>query len=138
MLKTKVKEKIIMVCRNCGTQYDDRFVACPRCGAPKNVQVVYQQPVAPQPAPTPQDSNGMGVAGFVLGLLGFLSAGMSFILQLLGLIFSCVGVSKAQKLNGKNKGLSIAGLVLSILSFIPAILIILFVIVGVGGSIAYM
>lgn len=126
MLKTKVKEKIIMVCRNCGTQYDDGFAACPQCGAPKNVQVEYQHNVAF----VPQDNNGMGVAGFVLGLLGFLSMGISFVLQLLGLVFSCIGLSKAQKLNGKNKGFSIAGLVLSILSFIPAILIIVFVIIG--------
>lgn len=124
-----------MVCKNCGTQYDDRFVACPLCGAPKTFPVAYQQQ---PPQPVQADSNGMAIAGFILSLLGFLTVGMSFILQLLGLIFSCLGLSKAKKLYGRNKGISIAGIVLGVLAFVPAIIIILVVIIGVGGSIAYM
>lgn len=115
-----------MICQNCGQEYDDRLTNCPRCGAPKQANVVYVQQTAPQ------NNNGMAIAGFVLSLLGFLSLGMSFILQLLGLIFSCVGVSKAKKMSGNGKGLSIAGIVLSVLAWIPAILMYVLVI----GSVA--
>lgn len=118
-----------MVCRNCGQEYDNRLPNCPRCGAPSQANVVYVQ------QPAPQQNNGMAIAGFVLSLLGFLSLGMSFILQLLGLIFSCVGVSKAKKMNGNGKGLSVAGIVLSVLAWIPGILMYVFVI-GTAASFA--
>ncbi len=120
-----------MYCQNCGENYDNSLQNCPKCGAPRQSNVVYVQ----QTQQAPKQSNGMGTAGFVLSLLGFLSLGLSFILQLLGFIFSCVGVSKAKKLNGTGKGLSIAGIVLSILAWIPGILMYVFVI-GAIASVA--
>lgn len=71
-----------------------------------------------------QPSNGLGTAGFVLGLIGLL---LSFIpvigvvawpLVILGIVFSAVGMGKASKGRATNKGLSIAGLVLSIVGLI--------------------
>lgn len=67
-------------------------------------------------------SNGMGVAGFVLALLGVIFIwvpALNWILWLLGLIFSIIGVCRAPR------GLAIAGLVLSAIY-----LIILFVVIG--------
>ena len=66
--------------------------------------------------------NGMGVAGFVLSLMAMLLfwvPGLSWILWLLGLLFSIIGVCRP------NRGLSIAGLVISI---ITAILIVISII----------
>lgn len=60
-------------------------------------------------------SNGIGVAGFVLAITALFLGWIPFLgwlLWLLGLILSAVGVSKTPK------GLSIAGLVISLLGLI--------------------
>ena len=53
----------------------------------------------------PPDSNGMGIAGFVLSLLGLVSCGL---LSPIGLIISVFGLHK------EPRGLAIAGLILGI------------------------
>lgn len=65
-------------------------------------------------------SNGIGTAGFVLALIALFFGWvpvLGWITWLLGLIFSAVGISKANKVQ-KGKGLSIAGLVISLLGII--------------------
>lgn len=74
-------------------------------------------------------SNGMGIAGFVLALVGlFLSwvPVLGWIIWLLGLIFSCVGLFR------RPKGLAIAGLCISCLG-----LIFLIVVAGALASFAF-
>lgn len=66
-------------------------------------------------------SNGFGIAGFVLSLLGFLTSPF-LILSILGLIFSWIGIYK------KPKRLAIAGLTISILGLIIGIIILFAVI----------
>lgn len=59
-----------------------------------------------------KQGNGMGVAGFVLALLGLLLCWvpiLNWILWILGLVFSIIGMFKPKK------GLAIAGLVISCL-----------------------
>ena len=59
-----------------------------------------------------QQGNGMGVAGFVLALLGLILCWvpiLNWILWILGLVFSIIGMFKPKK------GLAIAGLVISCL-----------------------
>jgi hypothetical protein len=87
------------------------------------------QGYAPQPvfvqAPA-QPGNGLGVAGFVTGLLGLLFCWvpvLGIILALLGVIMGGVGIPQGKK-KGAPTGLSIAGLVLGIIALIPAIIII--------------
>ena len=89
-------------------------------------QPVYAQPqtVYVQNAPAP--SNGLGVAGFVLGLLGLIFCwvpGLGITLAVLGLILGGVGIATGKK-KGAPVGLAIAGLVLGIIALIPAIIII--------------
>jgi uncharacterized membrane protein len=64
-----------------------------------------------------KESNGLGTAGFILSLVtlffGWIPV-LGWILWLLGLIFSAVGISKSKK-TGTGRGLSIAGLVISLL-----------------------
>lgn len=65
-------------------------------------------------------SNGMGVAGFILALLGLFLGWVPFLgwlIWLLGLIFSFIGVFK------KPRGLSIAGLCISFLGIIVLLII---------------
>ena len=75
-------------------------------------------------------SNGLGTAGFVLALialfLGWVPV-LGWILWLLGLIFSFIGVFK------KPKGLAIAGLVISLIGIIVLIVISAGVLGGVSN-----
>lgn len=76
-----------------------------------------QQTVIIQQAETKQ-SNGLGVAGFVLALIGLLFCWvpiLNIILWILGLTFSFVGVFK------KPRGLAIAGLGISCVAIIITI-----------------
>jgi hypothetical protein len=82
-----------------------------------------QHPVVLQPP-----HNGLGTAGFVLGLIGLLFSPIPFIgvvawpLVILGLIFSLIGVARAGKGRATNKGLAIAGVVVSVLGLVVCIL----------------
>ena len=75
--------------------------------------------------------NGIGTAGFVLALLGLILCWvpvLDWILWLLGLIFSIIGVFR------RPRGLAIAGLVISCLG-----LILLIVVLGaIGAAVASM
>ena len=71
----------------------------------------------------PPPSNGLGVAGFVCGILGLLTCG---ILAPLGLLFSLVGLIK------RPRGLAIAGFIISIVALIPPALVVL--VIG-GGTV---
>lgn len=79
-----------------------------------------------------EKKNGIGVAGFVLALIAIFTSWIpivGWIIWLLGLIFSAVGIAKAKKVK-KGMGLSITGLVLSLIGVI--------VIVALAGTIASM
>ncbi|MFQ9502833.1 MAG: hypothetical protein ACLR1G_01335 [Alistipes indistinctus] len=79
-----------------------------------------------QPVPK---SNGMGTAGFVLALLALFLGWVpvvGWILWVLGLIFSCVGVFRTPK------GLAIAGLIISLLG----VILLLFVFAGLFAAAA--
>lgn len=85
-------------------------------------------PYQPSPQPTlTQPSNGMGTAGFVLGLIGLVFSPIPIIgviawpLVILGLIFSLVGFSKARKGRATNKGLALAGVVCSAVGLVICI-----------------
>lgn len=90
------------------------------------------QPPAPYTSQPPQapakGSNGLAVAGFVLGLLGLLMSWiplvniLGIILGLIGAVLAAVGLAKSKKANA-GKGLAIAGLVLSVLAVIAAIVV---------------
>ena len=66
------------------------------------------------------ESNGIGVAGFVLALLAFFFGWVPFlgwIMWVLGLVFSAIGISKARRIK-KGMGLSVAGLIISLIGVI--------------------
>ncbi len=68
---------------------------------------------APQGGPPP--GNGMAVAALVLGILALVLCIVPFlnwILAILGVVFGALGMSKANKIGGKGKGLAITGLIL--------------------------
>ena len=87
----------------------------------ENVQEPVQQPAQKEVQPTfviqqaPAASNAMGTAGFIIALVWIPVLG--WILWLLGLIFSGIGVTR------KPKGLAIAGLVISLIGLILLIVV---------------
>ncbi|WP_246843099.1 hypothetical protein [Allokutzneria sp. NRRL B-24872] len=71
-----------------------------------------------------QQQNGLGTAGFVVGLIGLVFSFIPIIgvvawpLVIIGAVLSGVGLSKAMSGAASNKGLAIAGLVCSIVGLI--------------------
>jgi MmpS family membrane protein len=86
-------------------------------------------PIQQYPAPhTAPPRNGLGTAGFVLGLVGLVFSPIPFVgvvawpLVVLGLILSGVGLARVKAGKATNKGLSIAGIVVSVLGLVVSIL----------------
>lgn len=72
----------------------------------------------------PQQTNGMGVAGFVLSLVAFFGCTVPYLsgpIWLLGLIFSIIG------LNRQPRGLAIAGLIISLVGIFIILAVLFFV-----------
>lgn len=92
-----------------------------------------QQPdpiTPPHPAFPPQQQfpkNGLGTAGFVLGLLAVIFAFIPIIgviawpMAILGLIFGIIGINRARQGAATNKGLAVAGTVLAAIGLVICI-----------------
>lgn len=91
----------------------------------ENTTPPFQQQTTQQPFHQPQptvivqspreSSNGIGTAGFILSLLTFVLGWvpvLGWILWILGLIFSAIGLAK------KPRGLAIAGFIISLIDVI--------------------
>ena len=98
-------------CSKCGNQLLDEAVFCPKCGC------AVDNRYAPTPAPTQQTTasgtNGFAIAGFIC----------AFFIPLLGWIFGGIGISKANKMGGKGKGLAVAAIIISTVVFIFSIIL---------------
>jgi len=91
----------------------------------ENIQIVVKQ------------SNSSATAGFILALIAFIFSWAPFIgwvLWLLGLIFSIVGLSKASSVGGVGRGFAIAGIVISLIGVIFLILLGGFILTMIGLS----
>lgn len=66
--------------------------------------------------------NGFAIAGFVFGILSLL--GLSIIAGIPAIVFSAIGLGKANREGRPHRGLAIAGLVCGILSFVLLFLLI--------------
>ena len=141
-----------MYCSHCGKQIDDGVSVCPECGAkvgapadqPKqDAPRVYCKNCGKEVAPDaalcpncgakiePQNKkpvNALGVAGFVLSILS-LWGGSVFVVPIVGLILSAIGVSQREKYS--SNGFATAGLVISIVTLVVWALIVALIIAGV-------
>ena len=125
-----------MYCRKCGKEIDDEAVVCPHCGvlAVKRGAGFYGQPVQYNNAPVQQSvqqpvqiiqqpvqateqksTNGLGIAGFVIGLISLIGGMYLCIPSVAGFIFSVFAVINRKRYKSCN-GLAIAGLVISSVS----------------------
>jgi len=60
-------------------------------------------------------TNGLAIAGFVLGLFSLICCFIGPLFSILGLIFSCIGLAQInQQPFQRGKGLAIAGIILSV------------------------
>jgi len=89
--------------------------------------MTFPQPPIIHPELAVAPRNGVGTAGFVLGLLGFLFSFIPIVgmiawpLVVLGLVLGLVGLNNANKGRATNKGLAIAGVVLSVLGLLVCV-----------------
>ncbi|PRX50486.1 MmpS family membrane protein [Prauserella shujinwangii] len=85
------------------------------------------QPPAPPAQQSPAMRNGLGTAGFVLGLVGAVFALIPIVgviawpLVILGLIFGILGFLRVRKGQASNRGLAIAGIALSAIGLLICI-----------------
>ena len=103
-----------MYCHKCGAKLDDNSNFCSKCGSavsPEQKDLIEQHNynsynTAP---PQPQQNNAPTTDDGMFGILGLV---FSFLIPLLGLIFSIIGLGKT-----KNRGYAKAGLIISIVYF---------------------
>ena len=108
-----------MFCSNCGTQVVDGAKFCGICGAPipqENVQVVEEQPNVQQPVmgqvvyqavleedPVKKELADQAASSALTW--GILSLVFAYATGFLGIIFACVGFSKARRFKELNNGI---------------------------------
>ncbi len=103
-------------CKNCGKEVDPKAVVCPHCGVQINAQKE-KKPV-----------NSLGIAGFIVSLVSVI-AGSTFVVPLVGLILSAIGVAQREKYS--SSGFATAGLIISIVTLVFWVLMIVLLAVGV-------
>jgi len=109
-----------MFCGHCGDKLQQGAHFCEKCGSRSQAQSTSssttthfgqfggQQASQPQQqyqAPAYSGENSMAIAGLIC----------AFMIPLLGLIFSILGLQKAKEMNGKGRTMSLWGLWLSII-----------------------
>lgn len=87
-----------------------------------------------QPAAPLAPKNGLGITGFVLGLIGLIFSFMPVIgfvawpFVIVGIVLTAIGLGRIRNRTATNKGLTVAGLVLSVIGLTVCILWDLFVV----------
>ena len=80
-------------------------------------QPVYAQPIT-QPVAQQPKTNGLCKAGFILGIIGFFTAGIT---SVFGLILSVIGLISASKKQQPGKGKAVAGIIMSSIVIVSVI-----------------
>ena len=90
-------------------------------------------PPAPLPSGPAQQGNGLAIAGFVCALVSvvlFWAPGINFALWVCGIVFSAIGLSRANKRQAPHRGLAIAGLAIAIVPGTLLVFVIFLVIIA--------
>jgi hypothetical protein len=101
------------------------------------------QPASAPPPPPPHygsgPSNGLAIAGMVIGIVSivlFFLNWVDIIIGIVGLVLSLVGLSKARRLGGVGRGMAIAGVATSSVGIVAAIIFLIAVFVAVDRGIS--
>lgn len=106
-------------CKCCGEIIDVNCVICPKCG--KQIEMVMLN----TPQPSKHETNGLGIAGMVIGIIALvlsICGGIGGFLGIIGLVLSFVAVC----LKNKPKGAAIAGLVCNLISVLILVAFIIY------------
>ena len=98
-------------CAKCGSEMEKGATFCANCGTSTK-----EEKITVVETSSGQTSNGMATAGFIL----------SFFVPVLGLIFSIIGLNRANQMNGAGRGMAKAGLILSIIWLVLEVIAIIF------------
>lgn len=109
-------------CPSCGSKIEEAGMFCVNCGYNLNRYTNNANVMMPTQNNVPnKPSNGLAITGFVLGIISLCCCCYTNWIALVGLIFSIIGLNKAEKLNNNGKGLAIAGIVMNCISIVMAI-----------------
>ena len=118
-------------CTNCGTKLEEDQLFCTSCGKKvdgennDNAQQVAVNPVNNNvPNNSSVKTNGLAIAGFVVSLVSTILCCGAF--NLVGLVLSIVGLTKAKDYDGNGKGFAIAGIIISAVVMVLSIVIYIF------------
>ena len=115
------KEKIKMFCSKCGKQIADNSSFCTSCGSKVNVPNSTAGGTYTTYTNTGSTASN-AINGNTTNVFAILGLIFAFVMPILGIIFSCVGLSEAKQKNGSGHGMAKAGLILSII-FIALVVI---------------
>lgn len=147
-------------CTFCGGMLQDDYKICPYCGSGAENAVPVQQagegntpagnypyqppagvpqnmqPYVQPPAPVPlKPSNGVGVAGMVIGIIAYVFCAVpvfGFVLSLIGVILSGTGLSRMA--HCRLNGCAIAGIILSIFALMISLIVTIVLLTALGMS----
>lgn len=88
-----------------------------------------------QPSPAATSGNGMAVAGFVLALCSvvlFWAPVVNFVMWVLGIVFSSVGLKRSNNFGLPHRGLAIAGLIIALVPGTLLIFLVFLFVLSIG------
>lgn len=105
-------------CPKCGRENPEGAVYCTGCG--EQLPVAAHPPGAPTPPPPPSPTprtSGLAIASLVLGILAWMSWGLT---ALPGIVLGILGIRQVSRSQGRltGQGLAIAGIAASVSSFL--------------------
>ena len=119
-------------CGKCGMIVSDDCTFCPSCGAVMEAAQVTGNAQVCSPIQVPQymvvqapqkPTNGVGLAGMIIGILSYILCWvpvLDFLLGMIGIILSGVGLRRKERY--RLNGFAVAGLVLSIIGLVIGII----------------
>ncbi len=132
-----------MFCTRCGKQLNDDAVVCTNCGVPvhgafgKYANGTGFNGSAPQPQNQPQSQtkkvNGLGIAGFCLGIASILFGYYIPVLPIVGFVLSLIAQIKRKDYNSCN-GFALAGLIINVVLFVLIIIAVVIVFIFFGWA----
>jgi hypothetical protein len=88
-------------------------------------------------APGTQQTNGLAIAGMVLGIVSialFFLNWIDILVAIVGLILSIIGLNKSRQLGGTGRGMAITGIITSAVGIVAAAIFLIAVVVAVTSS----